>query len=465
MAESKIMRKFSRKQKLFWASASFGGAIISNIYGATLQYFYHVYMNLGASWIALSAILYAVWNAVNDPLFGFWSDRTRSKKGRRIPFMRYSAPFLGLTFILVWLVPIGFDQIGIFIWMLVTMALYDTFYTIIFLVYSALLPEITEDENERGSLQTYASLLSLVGMILGFVLPEILRPHVGQTDLLPFYIGMMIIGIIGAVLILITTYKFTERPEFTQIDEPLGLKDSIKYTFKSKSFIILVSANFMSILMQQLLLSHVFYLADYVMQVSSILIFLCVIIGLVSGTFVANILAGKLGVVKANQLLLVIGSIPLMLIFFVDGVIIYILQIMAGFGLSGPLVLTNVLFAQVCDEDEIRSGVRREASFFGINALITKPAQSLSLIIGPSLLTIAGFLTSATGEIILPQPTSALLAIKALVGLIPGIVVLIGAIILIWYPLKGDYLKEVKQKILDIHAEKELKLKELQLKS
>lgn len=465
MAESKIMRKFSRKEKIFWASAALGGAIISNIYGATLQYFYHVYMNLGASWIALSAIMYAVWNAVNDPLFGFWSDRSRSKKGRRIPFMRYSAPFLGLTFILVWLVPIGLDQIGIFIWMLVTMALYDTFYTIIFLVYSALLPEITEDENERGSLQTYASLLTLVGMILGFVLPEILRPHVGQTDLFPFYIGMMIIGIVGAILILITTYKFKERPEFTQVDIPLGLKDSLKYTFKSKSFRILVSANFMSIFMQQLLLSHIFYLADYVMQVSSIFLYLCIIIGLIVGTFVANIFAGKLGVVKANQLLLIIGSIPLMLIFFVDGVIIYLFLIVAGFGLSGPLVLTNVLFAQVCDEDEIRTGVRREAAFFGVNALITKPAQSLSLIIGPSLLTIAGFLTSATGEIILPQPTSALLVIKALIGLIPGIVVLIGAIILILYPLKGDYLKEVKQKILDIHAEKELKLKEIQSKN
>ncbi len=465
MAESKIMRKFSRKEKLFWASASFGGAIISNLYGATLQIFYHVYMNLGASWIALSALLYAIWNAVNDPLFGFWSDRTRSKKGRRIPFMRFCAPFLGLSFILVWLVPIGFDQIGIFIWMLITMLLYDTFYTIIFLVYSALLPEITEDENERGSLQTYASLLSLVGMILGFFLPGLLLPPEGQVDLFPFYIAMIVVGIIGAILILITTYKFTERPEFTQVDIPLGLKDSLKYTFRSKSFLILVFANFMSIFMQQLLLSHVLYLANYVMQVSSIYLFACIILGLIFGAFVANIIAGKLGVVKANQLLLVIGAIPLMLIFFVDGVIIYILQIVAGFGLSGPLVLTNILFAQVCDEDEIRSGVRREAAFFGVNALITKPAQSLSFIIGPTLLTISGFLTSATGEIILPQPISALLTIKALVGLIPGIVVLIGAIILIWYPLKGDYLKEIKQKILDIHVEKELKLKQLQLKN
>ncbi len=273
MAESKISRKFSPKEKLFWASASFGGAIISNIYGAVLQYYYQVYLSLGASWIALSALLYAIWNAVNDPLFGFWSDKTRSKKGRRIPFMRYSAPLLGLSFMLIWLVPIGFPELGIFIWMLVTMFLYDTFYTIIFLVYSALLPELTENEKERGSLQTYSAFLQLVGMILGFLLPEILRPKETTMSLVPFYIGMMIIGVIGAACVLLTTYKFKERPEFTQVDEPLNLIDAVKYTFKSKSFLILTFANFMTIFMQQLILSHVYYLADYVLRISSFILF------------------------------------------------------------------------------------------------------------------------------------------------------------------------------------------------
>lgn len=461
MSVSSILRKFSRKERIIWASTALGGAIISNIYGAVLQYFYQVYLSLGASWIALSALLYAIWNAINDPLFGFWSDRSRSKKGRRIPFMRYSAPFLGLTFILIWLVPAGFDEFGIFLWMLITMLAYDTFYTIIFLVYSALLPEITEDENERGALQTYSSMLQLIGMILGFLLPDILRPSVGAPSLIPFYIGMIIIGIIGAVCILITTYKIKERPEFTQVDEPLGLIDSIKYTVKSKSFIILASANFMSIFLQQMILSHVLYVADYVMRVSSFILFVCIILGLITGTFVANIIAGKLGVVRANQLLLVIGGIPLILLILFDGFILYIILFLAGFGLSGPLVLTNVLFAQVTDEDEIRTGVRREAAFFGVNALITKPAQSLSLAIGPALLEFAGFLAPEIGgDIILNQPESALLAMKALIGLIPGIVIIIGAIILIWYPLKGDYLKEIKQKVLDMHAEKESKLKQ-----
>jgi len=461
MSKSFIMRKFSRKERLIWGITSLGGSMISGVYGALLQYFYHVYLSLGASWIVIAVTLYAVWNAFNDPLFGLWSDKTRSKKGRRIPFMRYSAPFLGLSFILVFLVPAGIGEIGIFIWMIISMFLYDTFYTIIFLVYSALLPELTEDDNERGALQTYASILGLIGLAIGFILPDMLRPKVGDVSLLPLYIGVTTIGIIGALFTLITSYSVKERPEYIQVDIPLGLKDSLKYTFKSKSFLLLTSANFMSIFMQQILISNAYYLADYVMKIPGVILFVCIIVGLLCGTFVANLIAKKLGVVKANQILLLVACVPLVLMSFAEGFLIFLLLFFAGFGLSGPLVLTNILFAQVCDEDEVRTGVRREAAFFGVNALITKPAQSIALALGPWLMTVSGFLISEPGQpIIIDQPASALFVIKSLVGLIPGIAVLIGAIILIWYPLRGDYLKEIQKKCIDMHVEKEAKLKQ-----
>jgi GPH family glycoside/pentoside/hexuronide:cation symporter len=101
--------------------------------------------------------------------------------------------------------------------------------------------------------------------------------------------------------------------------------------------------------------------------------------------------------------------------------------------------------------------VRREGAFFGINALLTKPAQSLALVLIAQILATTGFVTreSNQGLIFLDQPGGALFGIKTLVGLIPGIAMLLGALILAWYPLKGRYLQDVQSKVLEMHAEKQ----------
>jgi len=463
MSEKSIIPTYTIADKLIWSLASFGGAIISGIYAALLLYFYQVYLGLGAFFIAIAAGIYAIWNAINDPLFGYISDSKSSKKlGRRIPYMRYTAPLLGIGFILVWFVPLTLDNFSIFLWMLITMLIYDTAYTIIFLAYSALLPELTESDMERGEFQKYAGLFYLLGVIIGFVVPELLRPKAGQVSLLPLYIGVIAVGVIGTIFIIIPTYRFKERPEFTQVDEPLGLVDSFKYTFKSKSFLIVACANFMSIFMQSVLLGLMFYLGDYVMRVSTLYLVLALFVGLIIGTLFANMLAGKLGVVKANQTLLIISACFLITIPFIPNPLIYICLFFAGFGIAGPLVLTNVLFAQIVDEDETKTGVRREASFFGINAFITKPAQSLAIALAAILLQMSGFLPARGGEIVVDQPESAIFMIKIIVGFLPGVALLIGALILHWYPLKGDYLIEVQEKVLKMHKEKHAKLMEKQ---
>ena len=457
MAEINNIPKFNKTDKMIWGMASFGTSLLAGVYAAMLVIFFHVYLALDPILIAIAAIIYAVWNALNDPLFGFVSDSTKGKRGRRIPYMKFTAPFLALTFIAIWFVPINWSDFAIFWWMLITMLLFDTCYTIIVLVYYALLPELTEDDRERGELQKYLSLFYLLGAVLGFLIPDMLRPKAGEISLFPLYVGMIVIGIIGAICTIITTLRFKERPEFTQVDKPLGLVDSVRYTFKSKAFIILTIANFMSIFLQQILLSFLFYLADYVMKAPAILLLIALFAGLIIGTFIANILANKLGVLRANQFLLVVGGIPLILLPFIPLSFIYLSLFFAGLGLSGPLVLTNVLFAQVTDEDETKSGVRREASFFGTNAMITKPAQSVAIAMGPLLLALAGFRTG--GKIILDQPESAIFMIKIIIGLIPGIAMILGAAILLLFPLKGQYLKNVQEKVLVMHTEKQSKLK------
>jgi GPH family glycoside/pentoside/hexuronide:cation symporter len=170
----------------------------------------------------------------------------------------------------------------------------------------------------------------------------------------------------------------------------------------------------------------------------------------------------RFGVVGGNQVLLLIAAIGLLSIMFLPNYFIPVCLALAGFGLAGPQTLTNVLFAQVADEDETRSGVRREGSFFGVNALITKPAQSLAIALSPFILEATLFVTREQnqGQLFLNQPESAITGIKIITGLVPGIAMLLGAIILIWYPLRGEYLKSIQTKVLEMHTEKHNKLLE-----
>jgi len=457
--------KLSFGYKFFWGIASLGTSLISGTYGGLLTIFYQDYLGLSARWIGIAATVYAVWNAFNDPLFGYITDNTRSKRGRRIPYMRYTAPFLALTFILVWFAPPQAGQQTLFWWMLVTMLLYDTCYTIIGLVYSALLPEVTESDAQRNGLQISSSLFAMLGTLLGFVIPDLVRPKTGESSLVPLYIAMVGVGLVSMVLILITTFTVKERREFAIVDEPISVWDAIKFTFTSKSFLILVAENFMAILMSSLILGSIYYLADYVLQWPTMQLLAFLFIPLIISIPLTNLVRKWLGVVGAQQFLLVIAGVGLISVAFVPKALIPACIALAGLGLAGPQTLTNILFAQVADEDELRSGARREGAFFGVNALITKPAQSIAIWITPFILEQTNFVTRASnlGEIFLDQPPEAIMGIKIFTGVIPGAACLLGALLLIWFPLRGERLAEIKAKILDLHQDKRQRLIEKDL--
>ncbi len=453
--------RLSTGYKVTWGVAALGTSLISGTFGALLPIFYQDYLGLQAAWIGLASAVYAIWNAINDPLFGYLTDSTRSRLGRRIPYMRFTAPFLAFTFILVWFAPQGAGQPALFGWMLATMLLYDTCYTIIGLVYSALLPEVTESDAERHGLQVSASLFGLLGTLLGFLIPDFFRPKAGADPVfLPLQASMIVVALFSMAVILLFTFRVKERPEFHRVDRPVPLRKALGYTLTSRSFLIVAAQNFMSILMNSLLLGALFYLADYVLQVNAMLPLAAVFIPLIIGVPVTQVLRRRWGVVGAQQVLLLIAGTGLILLAFVPEPLILPCLALAGFGLAGPQTLTNLLFAQVADEDELRSGVRREGSFFGVNALLTKPAQSVALALQPFILQATGFVTreSNQGVAYLNQPPEALFGIRVLIGLVPGIAMLIGALLLVWFPLRGAYLGRVQADVLSLHAEKHARL-------
>ncbi len=441
---------------IYWGLASMGLAMIGGIYGSTLPIFYQDYLGLSARWISMASIVYAVWNAINDPLFGFITDNTRSKLGRRIPYLRFTAPFLALTFFLVWMAPTGAAKPAVFIWMLVTMLLYDTCYTIVGLVHASLLPEMSEYEEDRSALQVSMALSSLLGFVLGFIVPQIFRPKGGES-LAPMRLAMLAAGMVGAALLMLLSFKVRERPALTEGKPKISFKDYISFTFTNKAAMVIIAGNFMRIFVQTVIMGAIFYLADYLLKMNSILLMSWFLIPMIGGILLTTRIRRKIGVLATQQLYLVLGGVGLCSIYFLPVPLIPIGLMLAGFGMGGPEALTFVLLSQAIDEDELRSGQRREGAFFGTNALLTKPAQSLAIAIPPLILEATGFVTrEANGGLpFLNQVDSALQGIRLYSGLIPGIAFLIGAAILTLYPIRGDYKRELEQKILARHAEEE----------
>ncbi len=106
MSNNSTNRIYNIKDKLIWGLANFGTSIIQGVFATTMVYFYHVYLELNPFYITIAAVLYAIWNALNDPIFGYISDKTRTNLGRRIPFMRFTA----LHFLLLLLLFSGLFQ-------------------------------------------------------------------------------------------------------------------------------------------------------------------------------------------------------------------------------------------------------------------------------------------------------------------------------------------------------------------
>jgi len=450
--------------RIYYGLATFGMATVSGIYGALLTIFYQDYLGLSARWIGIAFAIYAVWNSINDPIFGQITDNTRSKLGRRIPYLRYTAPFFALTFSLVWFAPQNAPELSKFAWMLVTMLLYDTCYTIMGLVHGALLPELTESDVERGKISVVNSLFGLLGTLIGFIIPDFFRPKAGSlnTSLFALQMSMIAVGVIAAFLIILTTLKVKERKEFSQVDEPLPWWQAVKSTLTNKSFLIFVIANFMCTFMFSICMGAIYYVSDYVTQTPTLELLAALFIPLTIGVPLVQLVLKRFDAVITMQIYLVITAIGLIAIGFVPTNLILVCVAVFGFGYSGVQVVTYLLLGQVIDEDELHTGVRREGSYFGANALVTKPAQSLAATLTASILAAANFVTreSNGGQIFLNQPESALFGIRAIVGVIPGVAMLVAAVVLVFFPLRGQHLSEVKDKMLTMHAEKHAKLLE-----
>lgn len=450
--------------KFSFGLTSLGAQVVHGVFQAALIIYFREKMLLPEVYIFWAFMFFALWNAINDPLFGWLSDKTKTKWGRRIPYLTFFTPIMTISFIFIWLSPTKGEvgELGVFFYMLILICIYDTAYTAALLVWTALGQELSMDHRERASIQIYSLALGVIGTLIALIVPSLFLDQPGREG---FIYLSIILAVLQFITMMITSFTIKERLEFSHVDEPMGFFDAFKNTLKRKSFLTTVFMNFFLIFIQSVLFGNLFFYTYYAIPDfnSDLLLLLVVgftIAGVGFGTYYTVKVNDKKGVKTAMLRAIILHGLGFLLVGILPGIFAVVGFFLVGIGIYAAMTLFNVAFAEVIDEDEVDTGRRREAAIMGINALITKPAESIAGGFIAIMLLLFKY-TEPIGEVQQPQSDLTILGIKLAMGVIPAIVAFLAAFIYNINPLYGKHLNEIKTKMYKMHEEKKEKLQEI----
>ena len=354
---------------------------------------------------------------VTDPLVGHWSDRFRSRWGRRVPFILWGAPIMALGFALLWAPPPDLGTVALGAYVVLALGLFFAGHTLSGRPYDALLPEITPDPRERTNLSAYRVAMGVGGAVAGLVVSGVLIDRW----------GFAVMGLALAALALATRYtavagvwRWTDRDAWSV---QVGLLAAMRLTLRNRPFrAYLPSFVLLSVGIGLLLMLVPFFVTEVLGRSE-------VWVSAVLGTYVAIAivavpvvvrLAGRLGrrVVYQRGLLLTGLLMPLLFVVgFLPGVppTLQVLGAVAVLGaVSGALfVFPLVIMADVIDHDETLTSSRSEGIYYGVEQGSQKVGIALGTFLFGAILEAFG----TTAE----EPTG-----LRLIGPVAGVLILIG---------------------------------------
>ena len=471
---------FPRRQKFAYSLGALGTALSQQVFIGYIQFLYIDIFGLSAGLIGAGWALYGLWNAINDPLAGQWSDRTRTRWGRRIPWIAGLALPLAVCFALLWLPPadwlntasrvapavcdgstasffraecLGFAfTTPLFLYFMGTVLFFDLLWTMVVLNWTSLFPEMYPGESERAEVSAYRQVFGLIGALVGTAAPPLIVglawPH-NQRLLM----AVTFASITGATL-LVSVWGAKERPEFGEASLPL--LPAPKATFASRAFRWYVLGNlFNQFAFQMLTVMWPFY-SKYVLQITAdqqslflVVVFVGAIPFLVLWTWLVKRLGSRNALILSN-LVFAVGVAPLLVVgqfgwALVAGAVMAV-------GLAGLLMIPDINLSDVIDEDEFATGTRREGMYFGMNGFLIRFAFTIQGLLTGAVLTATHYINPPDPNVFTPQPLSALWGLRGLMALGP----VVGSLMCAWamwvYPLHGPTLAAVKARVAELHA-------------
>ncbi|BAY30208.1 putative sugar transporter [Nostoc carneum NIES-2107] len=457
---SAYSEKLPFKTKLAYGAGDLGPAITANIAIFFLLVFFTNVAGIPAGLAGSILMVGKIWDAVNDPFVGFLTDKTKSRRwGRRLPWLLYGAIPFGVFFFLQWIVP-PFSVWGLFWYYVVIGLISQVFYTVVNLPYTAMTPELTQDYDERTSLNSFRFTFSIGGSILSLILSKIVFSVISDRG--QQYIVLAAVCTVISVLALYwCVYGTRDRvlafeAKRIQLEEPQSLPfpEQIKIAFTNKPFLFVIGIYLCSWLGVQITASIIPYFVVYCMRLQEADVPTVMIA--VQGTalvmlfFWSNLSkkVGKKVVYFLGMILWIIAAAGLYFLQPGQLTLMYIMAIMAGFGVSTAYLVPWSMIPDVIELDELQTGQRREGVFYGFMVLLQKFGLAFGLFLVGNALQAYGFKEAVAGQASLPtQPESALLAIRLAVGPLPTVCLIAGLVLTYFYPITREMHAEIMMKL------------------
>ena len=444
--------KLSTKFKLLFST----GDLSTSIPLAILMFFQLFFLTdvarLRPDYAGWAVGLPRIWDAINDPLFGLLSDRIRTRWGRRRVFLLFGAVPLGLSFILMWLIP-PFDQLGLAIYYALTFAVFDTAFTLVHVGYNALTPELTSDYDERSSLNGYRMVMSISGTLGAIILATVLGWFITnpRTLFTILGVGLGLASIIPPLIVFSITH---EKPSNEQ-PEPMPWLQALRTTLGNKPFRLVMGLYLLSWTTASILAAMLVYFANYRLRVPAQANYFVLI---AEGAAIVFIpfwvwVAQKLDKRRA----FILGTLTWIVVLLgisalrADQVTLaYVLAALSGSGIATAYVLPWAMVPDIIEYDQLQTGERREGSYYSFASFFQKLATAGALWGMGQALALSGYITPAEGGGVLPvQPEQVVLAIRIFSGPVPS-VLLILAVIFAWqYPITRESHKAMLRELAE----------------
>lgn len=420
--------------KLAYGFGSVAYGVKDNGFNYFLLLFYSQVIGLDARLVGLAITAALVFDAISDPIVGYWSDNLRSRWGRRHPFMYAAAIPVAASYFMLWNPPVGWSQPALFAYVLVLAVFIRTFITFYETPSSALAPELTADYDQRSSLMSFRYYFGWTGgnfmtvLMFMFLFPAFVTPTItnGQfnRDAYELY------GIISSVLIFtaIIVSSVGTHSRIIHLKQPppkrtisLGtVFREIFETLANRSFVALFIAAMLGAVATGLSAALAFYFSTYFWEFSArqigwvtFSVFASAIIGSMLAPVVTRIFGKKRGAMTIGLLAFLGSPIPILLrlagVLPENGdpmlfwIVVFTTMIDVGLIICFQILAASML-ADLVEEAELRTGRRSEGIFFAASTFIRKAVQGLGVITASFVLALAQFPTGvAPGDV--PEET------------------------------------------------------------